>query len=413
MEQQQYTVIIPTRERADTLLHALRTCTSQDYDKLTILVSDNFSQDNTREVVESFDDSRIRYVNTGQRLSMSHNWEFALSQASDQGFVTYLGDDDGLLPNSVRDTDDIIQATGLKAVNMNPAPDFYLWPSYFNRQQANFMKVSFQRGTIIKQGKDELNRVLTCREDYLKLPFIYNSFVSMEAVNQVKRITKTFFRSQIPDIYSGIALANTIGPYVLSNRRLRLSGASSHSTGMSQFNYNTNSKSMDTFASEPNIPFHQALRYCPSYSYLIAESFMQSFDAGLNADEQLAFNWLPFIRTAIKEANTKFLPQRDSIISATRHIADVNHLDTEQIERLINGSRSRLSNIILYDLQRYAYPFLLINAADYGVTNIYEACQLYRTVYENPAKFWLNSSTWIKMKQMLFGELSARYSSVN
>lgn len=411
MAQKKYTIVIPTRERADTLQHSLRTCTTQDYDNLTILVSDNFSQDNTREIVQSFKDPRIQYINTGRRLSMSHNWEFALSHVQD-GFVTYLGDDDGLLPGCIQETDDIIATTGVKAVNMNPAPDFYLWPSYFNRQQANFMKVSFQRGITIKEGKKELHRVLTCREDYLKLPFVYNSFVSMEAVRQVTQITKTFFRSQIPDIYSGIALANVVGPYVLAHKRLRLSGASSHSTGMSQFNYGTNNKSMDKFASEPNIPFHSTLQYCPSYSYLIAESFMQSFDAGLNPDEKAIFDWMPFIKTAVKEANTKFLPQRDSIIQATQYITEVNHLDRQPVERLINGSRSRLANIILYDLRRYAYPFLLINAADYGVTNIFEACQLYQTVYQNPAKFWLNGSTWVKMKQMLFGELSARYATV-
>ncbi|RYZ29021.1 MAG: glycosyltransferase, partial [Sphingobacteriales bacterium] len=80
MKEHKYTVVVPTRERADTLLHTLRTCVTQNYDNLTILVSDNCSQDTTEEVVRSFNDPRIQYVNTGKRLSMSHNWEFALSQ---------------------------------------------------------------------------------------------------------------------------------------------------------------------------------------------------------------------------------------------------------------------------------------------------------------------------------------------
>ena len=60
-----FSVIIPTRERSDTLQSSLKTCVGQDYDNLEIIVSDNFSTDNTREVVESFDDPRIRYINTG------------------------------------------------------------------------------------------------------------------------------------------------------------------------------------------------------------------------------------------------------------------------------------------------------------------------------------------------------------
>ena len=82
-----FTVVIPTRERCDTLEHSLRTCVTQDYDNLEILISDNFSQDRTREVVESFNDKRIRYINTGKRLSMTDNFEFALSHVKPEGYI--------------------------------------------------------------------------------------------------------------------------------------------------------------------------------------------------------------------------------------------------------------------------------------------------------------------------------------
>jgi len=73
-----FTVIIPTRERAATLRHCLATVTAQDFASLEILVSDNCSSDETAAVVAANGDPRIRYLNTGRRLSMSHNWEFAL-----------------------------------------------------------------------------------------------------------------------------------------------------------------------------------------------------------------------------------------------------------------------------------------------------------------------------------------------
>jgi len=83
-----FNVIIPTRERADVLVHCLRTVVAQDYENLEIIVSDNHSSDNTWEVVESFGDKRIRYINTGRRLSMSSNWEYALSSVS-EGYVGF------------------------------------------------------------------------------------------------------------------------------------------------------------------------------------------------------------------------------------------------------------------------------------------------------------------------------------
>ena len=110
-----FNVIIPTRERADVLLHCLRTVVMQDYEDLTIIVSDNFSQDNTRQVVDSFHDPRIKYVNTGKRVRMSHNFEFALSHVKD-GWVTILGDDDGLLPDALTTVAGVIKKTGCQAI---------------------------------------------------------------------------------------------------------------------------------------------------------------------------------------------------------------------------------------------------------------------------------------------------------
>ena len=225
------TVIIPTRERADTLFHTLRTCVTQDYNELRIIVSDNQSSDNTREVVDSFNDSRIRYINPGKRLSMSAHWEFALSHATD-GFVTILGDDDGLLPNSLQAVDAILTETGVEAINMNPDPDSYFWPSYINPTHANLLKVSFQKGYEIREGKEELRRVMNCEAEYYTLPFIYNSFISVKAINATKRQTTDFFLSLNPDVYLGVAVANTAGRFVHARKRLCITGASSHSTGV-------------------------------------------------------------------------------------------------------------------------------------------------------------------------------------
>ena len=110
-----FTIIIPTRERADVLVHSLHTVVAQDYEDLTIIVSDNFSQDNTKQVVDSFHDPRIKYINTGRRVSMSHNWEFALSHVKD-GWVSIIGDDDGLMPGALTTVADIIRKTGCQAI---------------------------------------------------------------------------------------------------------------------------------------------------------------------------------------------------------------------------------------------------------------------------------------------------------
>ena len=71
-------VIIPTRERADTLLWTMKTCVEQEYDRLNIIVGDKFSGDNTYDAVNTYSDDQTIYLNSGRRVSMTQNWELAI-----------------------------------------------------------------------------------------------------------------------------------------------------------------------------------------------------------------------------------------------------------------------------------------------------------------------------------------------
>jgi len=46
-----FTIVIPTRDRADTLIYSIQNALAQDYENFEILVSDNASNDNTKKVV--------------------------------------------------------------------------------------------------------------------------------------------------------------------------------------------------------------------------------------------------------------------------------------------------------------------------------------------------------------------------
>src|ERR1035437_7761374 len=163
-----FTVIIPTRERADTLFHCLRTVVAQDYDNLSIIVSDNCSLDNTREVADSFRDGRIKYINTGKRVSMTHNWEYALSHVTD-GWLTFLGDDDGILPRGLENVARVIDATGTHAVTS--AWQFYFWPRSSNAE--NQLTVPLTSGYEIRSGKEWLAKLLKGEATYSDLPWVY------------------------------------------------------------------------------------------------------------------------------------------------------------------------------------------------------------------------------------------------
>ena len=91
-------IVIPTRERASVLRHALASCLRIPDDNIEIVVSDNASQDDTEEVVAATVDRRVRYVRTPQRCSMRENFEFAVAHARGD-YIFMMGDDDALIPN--------------------------------------------------------------------------------------------------------------------------------------------------------------------------------------------------------------------------------------------------------------------------------------------------------------------------
>ena len=53
-----FTIIIPTRDRCDTLIHTIQTALSQDYENYRVIVSDNFSSDNTKAIISKIIDAR-------------------------------------------------------------------------------------------------------------------------------------------------------------------------------------------------------------------------------------------------------------------------------------------------------------------------------------------------------------------
>src|ERR1700684_3776538 len=101
MPNRKFTIVIPTRDRADTLQYAIKSAVSQDYQDFTVLVSDNASVDNTPDLVTSIRDERRRDEDADRRLYMSHNWEFALGFVSDD-WQTIIGDDDAILPGALK-----------------------------------------------------------------------------------------------------------------------------------------------------------------------------------------------------------------------------------------------------------------------------------------------------------------------
>jgi len=271
-----FTVLIPTRERCDTLRSALRTCVEQGYDALDILVSDNASRDATQDVVRSFDDPRIRYVRTDARVSMAGNWEFGLSHVRD-GFVLILGDDDALLPHCIAEVSEILAET--KCLAMGWAQAIYTWPGVHGTKLPNRLKMSLRRDIAVRDARRALSEVMDYTRVYKDLPGLYWGAVHVDVLSRIRPPNKRLIRSVNPDIYTCLAATASVDRYVHASGPFTILGLSSHSTGVSFTSADTRSESsLGSFWKEADLVVHPDVAMVPSHPVYVTEAYAQVRD---------------------------------------------------------------------------------------------------------------------------------------
>ncbi len=93
-------IILPTYKRAHVLPYAINSVLAQTYQNFELIIVDDNSPDNTREVVEAFTDPRIRYTcnNPNLRLPRALNRGFSLSKGE---YLTWTSDDNLFAPTAI------------------------------------------------------------------------------------------------------------------------------------------------------------------------------------------------------------------------------------------------------------------------------------------------------------------------
>jgi glycosyltransferase involved in cell wall biosynthesis len=359
------TVVIPTRERCHVLEKALKTVTEQNYDNLEIIVCDNFSGDATEQVSRDAGDHRIKYINTGKRVSMSHNWEFAMSHVA-EGWVTIIGDDDGLLPGAVANISKIMQSTDIEAIRS--APCSYSWPSFIRKEHGR-LAVSLKSGGEIREGCEWLSKAMNghAYNSYAELPMLYTGgWVKTSVLKKIQKSGGGIYQSSQPDVYSAVAIASVVGRYLYLNEPFAVSGVSEHSSGGSP---SGNSK----FLSEPNIPFHRKM---PLRSDGSLPSAVQSFVY----ESYLQSEFLrPLEKTCIRAQQLKLIlaTATDSFRNEANewgeNYAMCNGLDFKRIESGAKWIRRRNElRTLLALIQRALYGYI-ISSPNVPIRDVYEA----------------------------------------
>ncbi len=113
-------VIIPTRNRKELLLYALRSVIQQTYQNLQIIVHDNNSNDGTFAYLsERIHDVRIEYYHADHDLVMTENWNTAFRYVKGE-YVVRLDDDNIFLKDFLEVALREMKRHSLDAISFSP-----------------------------------------------------------------------------------------------------------------------------------------------------------------------------------------------------------------------------------------------------------------------------------------------------
>jgi len=93
-------VIVPTYNRAHLVTETMDSILSQTFKDFELIVVDNYSSDNTEEVIKSYKDERIRYFKHRNNGVVAVNRNYGVSKAKDE-YIAFCDDDDLWFPEKL------------------------------------------------------------------------------------------------------------------------------------------------------------------------------------------------------------------------------------------------------------------------------------------------------------------------
>lgn len=239
-----FSVLIPTFNRFDLLQEAIESTLSQDFVDFEVIVSDNWSADGTREVLEKYTDPRIVVTRPPQHVGMPFNWEHARSLAKGD-YLVPLADDDALVGGALTRFKAAIDNTGSKFL-------FCPYAEYFDDTFPKQSTSGRKANTIVLSGgcgRDiKIRRAEYLAPLYAMKPYFHqhpSSYVIERAVcDTVVERFGGLFVSQGVEFFSWPAVLTVVDSIMLVDLPLAVVGRTAKSGGVQAFLENLGSENL-------------------------------------------------------------------------------------------------------------------------------------------------------------------------
>lgn len=238
-------IVIPTHNRAQYAVPAIRSILAIDDPRLELVVSDTSTDGELAACIADKNnvwasDPRLRYFRPQEKLDMTGNHNAVLGAAKGE-FVCLIGDDDTIVADALS----AASWAKTKAIDLI-APNVvanYVWPDFKSRFLGNrhASRLYFARRmgeAVVADPNIALAQALkNAAQGTDGLPKIYHGLVRRTLLEEIRRISGAYFHGSSPDVSGAIALALCSKSFLIVDYPLTIPGASGGSnTGRSAMN---------------------------------------------------------------------------------------------------------------------------------------------------------------------------------
>ena len=377
-----FTVIIPQKDRAEYLVHTLRTCMIQDYPNFEVIVGDDCSEDNTVEMVRELQkqDPRIKLLAHDHHVGMRMNFELALAEVK-EGYVMALGGDDGLVPGCIWRMYEIIKEKGIQLLTWCNAA--FKYPIEGHATTLFILPREKFKGVKMVKSSDFLNKIADTMF-YLvdDCPMFYvKGVASVDIVNKVKSRTPDgcFYYCPTPDGFSGVVLAGEVEEYAYTCEPLSIGGDSPKSQGRNYRRTDEKSKkeSQQFFEDNARKTMHKELAsqpYSPLHTLMTADYLLTARDLPGWKGEFDMFTIEHLIRKTFKFLERASFANEVLVreLEILREIAKQHDL-LDLFNKLLEKTERKLTKEGIVDGFLVTPNVIEIDGNEVGINNIYDA----------------------------------------
>ena len=124
-------IIIPTYNRARSIKKSINSCLNQTYKNIEVIVVDDCSTDNTKKIIESINDNRLKYYKLRTNKGACYARNYGIKKATGF-FITFNDSDDILYPNKIEkqyqnllENDSDMDVCRIRLVSLNNEYSYY------------------------------------------------------------------------------------------------------------------------------------------------------------------------------------------------------------------------------------------------------------------------------------------------